>query len=219
MTGPLARTISHAGLRGVMDAFDGEQRRTFEAAYCAAYRVLEPLIAETYDEVRSGNEIASVGLASTRLDRYPMAAIDGSRMWAVGQTVRRQRGTFEIVIDPLTAAMFCAAMVAQIDVLHDAGHPWSEIANESVVELVDSLIPYMHARGVAAMIDNCSLTSRLGARKWAPRFEAAISQQMLPALETGSVHDQALLTRLDTHPIHDVLATISRYRPTIDIAV
>lgn len=58
-------------------------------------------------------------------------------------------------------------MMTQVDVLLERGHPYSEIANESVIEAVDSLNPYMHARGVAYMVDNC-FTGRLGARKWAP---------------------------------------------------
>lgn len=40
-------------------------------------------------------------------------------------------------------------------VLREKGHPWSEICNESIIEAVDSLNPYMHARGVAFMVDNC----------------------------------------------------------------
>ena len=84
-------------------------------------------------------------------------------------------------------------MIAQIDTFDEAGHSWSEIANESVIELVDSLIPFMHARGVAYMIDNCSTTARLGARKWAPRFEATITQQVFPALDSGGNHDDTLI--------------------------
>jgi len=57
------------------------------------------------------------------------------------------------------------------------GHPYSEICNESIIEAVDSLNPYMHARGVAFMVDNCSYTARLGSRKWAPRFDYILEQQ------------------------------------------
>ena len=39
---------------------------------------------EIYDEVASGNEIRSVVLAGTRLERFPMTELDGGRMWAVG---------------------------------------------------------------------------------------------------------------------------------------
>jgi ketol-acid reductoisomerase len=219
MTGPLARIVSAGGIRAVLDGFSGDDRRTFEDAYCAAYRAFAPLIEELYDEVRSGNEIASVRLATRRLECRPMADIDGSRMWVVGRETRLRRNEADVAIEPLTAGIFCGAMIAQIDTFREAGHSWSEIANESVIELVDSLIPYMHARGVAFMIDNCSTTARLGARKWAPRFEAAITQQVFPALDSGGNHDDALIEQLESHPIHGVLAAIARYRPSVDIAV
>ena len=45
-------------------------------------------------------------------------------------------------------------------------------------QAVDSLNPYMHARGVAFMVDNCSYTARLGSRKWAPRFDYILEQQV-----------------------------------------
>jgi ketol-acid reductoisomerase len=69
------------------------------------------------------------------------------------------------------------------------------------------------------MIDNCSTTARLGARKRAPRFEAAITQQVFPVLDDCGDRDEALLEHLHRHPIHDVLTAIARYRPSIDIAV
>jgi ketol-acid reductoisomerase len=220
MTGPLARTISHGGLRAVLDSFDdGDARRTFEHAYCTTYRAFLPLIVELYDEVEAGVELASVQRATARIAQYPMATVDGSRMWTVGQEVRSRRDRLEPVIDPLTAGIFCGAMVAQIDVLRDNGHAWSEIANESIIELVDSLIPYMHARGVAYMIDNCSTTARLGARRWEPRFEAVITQQVFPRLDATGGYDAELIVALERHPIHEVLATVGRYRPSVDIAV
>jgi ketol-acid reductoisomerase len=148
-----------------------------------------------------------------------MPTVDGSRMWTIGCQVRDQRDELDVSIDPATAGIFCGAMMAQVDALESFGHPWSEIANESVIELVDSLIPYMHHRGVAYMIDNCSATARLGARKWAPRFEAALTQQVFPVLDRGGDRDESLLERRGAHPIHDVLDAISRYRPSVDIAV
>jgi ketol-acid reductoisomerase len=221
MTGPLARAISHGGLRAVLDLLHGDDRRSFDDAYCATYEAFMPLLAELYDEVASGNEITSVRLATRRLADRPMASVDGSRMWLVGQDVRARRGELEVEVglDPLTAGIFCGAMVAQIDLLRSRRHPWSEIANESVIEVVDSLIPYMHARGIAYMIDNCSTTARLGARKWGPRFEAAISQQVLPTLDDTGARDDDRITALETHSIHDVLAAIGHYRPALDIAV
>ena len=219
MTGPLARTISHGGLRAVLEGLSGDARRTFDDAYCATYHVFRPIIEELYEEVACGNEIDSVNHAVRRLDGRQMPEVDGTRMWAVGESVRAGRNDLEIDIDPTTAGIFCGAMVAQVDMLRDQGHAWSEIANESVIEVVDSLIPYMHSRGVAYMIDNCSTTARLGARKWAPRFEAAITQQIFPVLDHGGDHDDDLVEALESHPIHAVLDAISRYRPSVDIAV
>jgi len=47
--------------------------------------------------------------------------------------------------------------MGQIEVLRRKGHSYSEIVNESVIEAVDSLNPFMHAQGVSFMVDNCSL--------------------------------------------------------------
>ena len=221
MTGPLARTISHGGLRAVVERLSGDSRATFDHAYCASYRACLPLVEELYDEVRCGNEVTGVCLAAARRARSPMPEIDGSRMWRVGADVRaaRDEDDFSVDIDPMTAGIFCGAMMAQVDVFRHEGHPWSEIANESIIELVDSLIPFMHARGVAYMVDNCSVTARLGARKWGPRFEAAINQQVFPRLDGDGGRDDALIKAFETHPIHRVLATIAQFRPAVDIAV
>jgi ketol-acid reductoisomerase len=218
MTGELARTISRGGLRAVLGEFSGDARRNFEDSYCAAYLAFSPIIRELYEEVRSGIEITSVALATSRLEQNPMPTIDGSRMWKTGAEVRDRRDELDVQIDPVTAGIFCGGMVAQVDVLADELHRWSEIANESVIELVDSLIPYMHARGVAHMVDNCSTTARLGARKWAPRFEAAITQQIFPSLDDHGARDDLLIERLEEHRLHEVLKTIGEYRPSVDIA-
>jgi len=45
-------------------------------------------------------------------------------------------------------------------------------------QAVESLNPYLQARGVAFMVDNCSYTARLGSRKWAPRFDYILEQQV-----------------------------------------
>ena len=148
-----------------------------------------------------------------------MTEIDGSRMWAVGHAVRARRDEPSAEIDPLTAGVFCGAMMAQVDALAERGHPWSEIANESIIEAVDSLLPYMHARGVAYMVDNCSTTARLGARKWGPRFESAINQVVFPILDGDGPADRTPATDFWDHKVHDVLATVSAYRPSIDISV
>ena len=219
LTGPLARAISHGGIRAVLEQLSGDDLQRFEETYSAAYPAMAALVTEIYDDVDSGSEIASVRRAAARLDEWPLPAIEGTRMWAVGAGVRERRDELDVGIDPTTAGLFIAGMVAQVDVLARRGHCWSEIANESIIEVVDSLLPYMHARGVAHMVDSCSTTARLGCRKWEPRFEAAITQQVFPALDAGSCRDAERLLALRFHGIHEVLDTIGRFRPSVDIAV
>jgi len=91
-------------------------------------------------------------------------------------------------------------MMAQVDVLLDAGHPYSEAANESVIESVDSLNPYMHARGVAYMVDNCSKTARLGSRKWAPASTNLLTQLAFTAVDEGKPGDASLIDRFKKNP-------------------
>ncbi|MFE9661224.1 ketol-acid reductoisomerase [Streptomyces sp. NPDC005955] len=217
VTGPLARTVSRAGLRAVREGFDAAGRDAFDRAYTAAYGPAREIVAEIYDEVADGTELRSVVLAEDRLAARPMTEIGGSPMWAAGPAVRARRTTRQLAVDPLTAGMFLATMTAQIDEFVERGHPWSEIVNESVIEAVDSLLPYMHARGVAHMVDNCSRTARLGARRWGPRFQAAYQQIALPA--AAGPADPALLEAFGAHPAHRALAAAAALRPAVDIAV
>lgn len=91
--------------------------------------------------------------------------------------------------------------------------------NESVIEAVDSLNPYMHARGVAYMIDNCSVTARLGARKWAPRFDYNLMQQAYVAIDQDEALETGLMDAFLNHEIHDAITECARMRPSVDIFV
>jgi len=220
VTGPISRIISKDGLDGVYKRLNVDGREVFAEAYSAAYPVGLELTQEIYDEVLSGNEIRGVVLAGRRFARFPMGKIDQADMWQVGQKVRADRVEDEIPLDPFTAGVFCGVMMGQVDALIERGHPYSEIANESVIEAVDSLNPYMHARGVAYMVDNCSTTARLGARKWAPRFDYLLTQRAYPAIDSE-------IEKLDTtpfdgftnHVIHPVLRVCAELRPSVDIFV
>jgi ketol-acid reductoisomerase len=77
----------------------------------------------------------------------------------------------------------------------------------------------MHFRGVAYMIDNCSTTARLGARKWAPRFDYNLTQQALPLIDGGDAFDEGLFDAFVTNDIHEALAACSRLRPSVDISI
>lgn len=216
ITGPISRLISKQGMLAVYGAFRGAQRERFEQAYAAAYGPAYEILLEIYQEVASGNEIRSVVLAGERLQQFPMETIGTTPMWQVGQAVRAAR-TDAVALNPVTAGVYLAVMMAQIDVLMAHGHALSEVANESIIEAVDSLNPYMHHRGVAYMVDNCSITARLGARKWAPRFDYALSQMAYPRMQ--QVTEGAAIRRFTTHPIHGALATCAALRPSVDIAV
>jgi len=218
ITGPISKTISHHGIIGVYEQLDDAGKEIFKRAYDASYLPMKAVLQEIYDEVRSGNEIRSVVVAGPRLEKYPMPTIDQTETWRVGETVRAARVEDEIPLDPFTAGAYCATMMAQIDVLDEAGHPLSEIVNESVIEATDSLNPYMHARGIAYMVDNCSITARLGSRKWAPRFDYAMVQESFPALDAqqGETGPSA---SFENHHIHGVLDTVGQMRPSVDIFV
>ncbi len=218
ITGPLSKTISRNGIISVYNDLDDSGRRVFERIYSAAYHPAFEILLEIYDGVSSGNEIRSVVMAGKRLSRYPMGKIDGTRMWRVGEKVRAARSG-DPRVNPFTAGLYCAVMMAQIDLLIEKGHCLSEVCNESVIEAVDSLNPYMHFKGVAYMVDNCSTTARLGSRKWAPRFDYNIMQQAFVDYDRKKEVDGRLLEDFTNHKIHGALATCATLRPSVDISL
>ncbi len=217
ITGPISRCISHHGILRLYEDLDDSGKAEFRRAYCAAYRPAQEILLEIYDDVANGNEIRSVYAAHKR--GFPIGEIDGTRMWEVGKEVRDRRVEDEIPINAFTAGVYCATMIAQVDILAEKGHTYSEICNESVIECVDSLNPYMHFKGVSHMIDNCSTTARLGARKWAPRFDYNLTQQAYVAIDNGEALDDGIFDRFLAHEVHDSLATCAELRPSVDISL
>ena len=183
---------------------------------------MERLISKIYTDVSSTREIAEV--VDDNANDMPMTQVDGTDMWRVGERVRAKRaGTTEddIAIDPTVAGIYVAGMMAQVDVLREHGHHWSEVVNESIIEAVDSLNPFMKARGVAYMVDNCSTTARRGSRKWAPAFQTRIAQAVIPVLDgTRTQEDQHdYFSAFKQHDVHQVLGVLGKMRPSIDISV
>ncbi|MBU0910147.1 MAG: ketol-acid reductoisomerase, partial [Proteobacteria bacterium] len=125
----------------------------------------------------------------------------------------------DIPLNPFTAGVYCATMMAQIDLLVEKGHCLSEVCNESVIEAVDSLNPYMHFKGVAFMVDNCSTTARLGSRKWAPRFDYILHQIGLVAYDEGAATDTAKVEAFKNNMIHAAIKTCATLRPSVDISL
>lgn len=177
------------------------------------------ILLEIYDDVVFGSEIRGVVEAVRRHKRYPMGHIDATEMWHVGAEVRVQRREDQISLDPVTVGMYIAGIMALVDLLKEKGHPASEIANESIIEAVDSLNPYMHHKGISYMVDNCSTTARLGARKWAPRFDYILTQLAFPTFDKNSPVDSHLFEDFLKNDIHEILSVCATLRPSVDIAV
>jgi len=218
ITGPITKMISKKGIKAVYEAFSGDDKKKFEEAYSAAYTPSKDVLAEIYDEVSSGNEIRSVIMHGQRFSKFPIGKIDGTYTWAVGEKVRAKRVEDKIPLNPTTAGFYVACMMAQIDVLRENGHQYTEIVNESVIEAVDSLCPYMHAKGVAFMVDNCSYTARLGSRKWAPRFDYMLEQQACNDLDNNKGVNAAMIDKFVKNPVHTAVDECCKLRPSVDIS-
>ncbi|KAJ4827923.1 hypothetical protein Tsubulata_032080 [Turnera subulata] len=226
ITGIISKTISTKGMLAVYNSLSEEGKKDFVTAYSASYYPCMDILYECYEDVASGSEIRSVVLAGRRfqekegLPAFPMGKIDQTRMWKVGERVRATRPAGDLgPLYPFTAGVFVALMMAQIEVLRKKGHSYSEIINESLIEAVDSLNPFMHARGVSFMVDNCSTTARLGSRKWAPRFDYVLTQQAFVAVDSAASINQDLISNFLSDPIHGAIKVCAELRPTVDISV
>ncbi|KAJ9563497.1 hypothetical protein OSB04_008657 [Centaurea solstitialis] len=240
ITGVISRTISTKGMKAVYESLSEEGKKDFLKAYSASYYPCMDILYECYEDVASGSEIRSVVLAGRRfyvrfptlvpvnlpanekegLPAFPMGKIDQTRMWKVGERVRANRPAGDLgPLYPFTAGVYVALMMAQIEVLRKKGHSYSEIINESLIESVDSLNPFMHARGVSFMVDNCSTTARLGSRKWAPRFDYVLTQQALVAVDNDAPINQDLVANFFEDPVHEAVKVCAELRPTVDISV
>jgi ketol-acid reductoisomerase len=219
ITGKIVKIISTQGIKAVYEQFEGEDKATFQKAYSASYLPSKEILQEIYDEVSSGNEIRTVIMHGARLDKYPVGKIDGTDTWIVGEKVRADRDEDKIPLNPFTAGVYVATMMAQIDVLLESGHPYSEVINESVIEAVDSLCPYMHYRGVAFMVDNCSFTAKTGSRKWAPRFDYILDQLAYTAVDAGKPVDTQLIADFEKHRVHQAVEECCKLRPAVDISL
>jgi len=219
LTGPINTAIASVGMRGLYESLSHDDQAKFRMAYDRAYDPLRSVIEAVYAEVDSGREIGRVITATKALKSRSMGKIDRTLMWRVGGNIRANRSVSDsIPVNPVLAGIYVAGIVAQADVLREHRHSWSEVVNESIIEAFASLIPFMHARGIAFMVDNCSITARLGTREWGPKFEHIIRQQVLvPFGNDEPVTNH--FTYFMWHPVHDVLAECMKYQPPVSIAV
>ena len=58
---------------------------------------------------------------------------------------------------------------------------------------------------MAFMVDNCSITARLGSRKWAPRFDYILEQLAYTAVDEAVPVDEGLMSKFLENPVHDAI--------------
>ncbi len=197
-TGQLSKDISQNGLLHFYRKLETSiENKNFKYGYVNAYKLSKPIMQEIYDEVKSGNELDSVIVRTSKLNQNPLDLVSGnSPFWKTFDSVKSNQNKNENSNIILTAnegvqilrhkintsfnvGVYLGVMMSQIDTLIENDHSFSEIVNESITEAVDSLNPYMFNKGVDFMIDNCSVTARIGARKWSPRFQQTLTNHLI----------------------------------------
>ncbi len=221
ITGPISQDhLAPGHHRASTSGSTPTARRASSAAYAATYPAAREILAEIYDEVSSGNEIRSVVMAGERLKRYPMGKIDGTEMWKVGENVRAERVEDEIPLNPFTAGVYIATMMAQIDVLDENGHPLLG-DRERVGHRGGRLAQPLHARPRRRLHGRQLLDH--GAPRL-PQVGAALRLRAHGAVATSRSTRSSRSTTTSwppfkDHEIHHVLAECAKLRPSVDIFV
>lgn len=218
LTRTVARLISEHGLLGFYKSLTAGQQTAFANGYEAAYLPGLGVMEEIYETVSSGKEIEEVVAATKELETTPMTKIEKSPMWEVAAAGNLYRAEVPMSEDlAFVAGMYIAGIMAGINVLIKNGHCVSEAINEQLIEIIDSLLPYMDAEGLRAMVDGCSITARLGTRKWGPIAQKAFANALeQPIPDTGV--DSAFAEFLNS-PIHKDVAACFALRPSVKLRV
>ena len=117
ITGKISKKISTEGIIKVYED-SVEDKAKFEAAYSASYKPSRD-ICEVYDEVASGNEIRSIIMAGDRHNDFPWVRLT---VHTCRRKVPLPIDESKIPLNPTTAGVYVACMMAQIDVLLKHGH-------------------------------------------------------------------------------------------------
>lgn len=200
LTNKIPEKIKADGLCSLYDHLSPSFKKIFETNYIKSYYVSKQLLYEIYDEVESGNEINSVIINSER----ELMPLNTCRLKEIEDILKKYTIIEEFnYLYPMTAGLYMGSLMAQVDVLTEKGHNYSEIVNESIIEATDSLLPYMREHGLGNMIDNCSTTARLGARKWGPRLESLLNK-------CDNIPDNTYLEDLKNNKIHSIYDDIKK---------
>ena len=215
--GIISQTISENWLRWAYESLDPSLCEICEKGYNIGYKAGMPVLRDIYAHVCDGREIRDVIEKTRNLQDHPMASVEASPMWQVGKSLYKTPTDMNTQ-STLTLWVYMGIMMAQIDLLREKWHHTSEIVNESLIEAIDSLNPYMWARGVAYMVDNCSITARLGTRKWGPEFMKTLRSHLVSVISNNSEKSCPFDDFL-THPIHEDIEICFWFRPSVKIAV
>ncbi|MBA0869822.1 hypothetical protein Goshw_003725 [Gossypium schwendimanii] len=95
----------------VYNSLSGEGKREFETAYSASYYPCMDILYECYEDVASASEIRSV--EKDGLPAFPRGKFDQTRIWKVGERVRKARPSGDLgPLYPFTAGVCVALMMA-----------------------------------------------------------------------------------------------------------
>lgn len=173
-------------------------KHQFRIGYDLSYKGSYKIISELYNDVENGSEIKSVLFNNKLPNDSNIYKISHSHIWKQNKNTEYLK---HIEIKGLVAGIYIGCMIALCDVLEKNKHNYSEIVNESIIEATDSLNPYMFEYGIDEMIDNCSVTARIGCRKWAPRFDYMVKYEVLPYINEDPYNYPHFDNFLD-HRIH-----------------
>jgi len=64
------------------------------------------------------------------------------------------------------------------------------------------------------MVDNCSITARIGTRKWGPRFHTLFTNHVIFSHQTVVPHeDHIIFSKYKNHKIHSIFELVRNYTP------
>ena len=111
-------------------------------------------------------------------------------------------------------------MMAQIDILLEHGHPYSEVANESRDRVRSTRSTPTCTRAASPTWSTTARRRRASARASGPRASTTSSRSRPTSPSTTRRHpNRDLVPAFKEHVIHDVLAECAKLRPSVDIFV
>lgn len=211
--------IGRRGLLGLYANLMPFEQSCFRAGFACAYRPSLGIIGQIYENVTAGDEVASVIERTARLGEEPFSSVEAEPMWVSAREEGFHDEEASIDADMAFAAgAYIGMLFAGMSYLVERGHPASEAVNEQLIEAIDSLDPIADKRGVGAMVDFCSTTARIGARRWAPEFKRAFAAA-IQGEDWGTGRAEADFEDFVHSPIHGDIERLFGFRPKVQLEI